>query len=478
MDAASDALPASGPQISDVQRLAPEVKGLILSHLEGDITSLRSCALVCTSWATLARPYLFRKVVCRPGVPARTWDDFLLFLTTSSDVALHIRWLTVDGYIPETRRVAAFVKPTPPEPAPAPNSTHAATLLPSEPPRSERPISLKLLSIYSCSVHSLMPLHHLFASIARIETFVLKYFNMSDFYTLPAGTLNVRIGTIHIDGTLGPMGQHFWEELRRSLTPGAATGGLCVSTRFVGGRGEAELSLWDLLSAFGPDVHSVTANVLGASCHDFCQIVGGDISPSLDALTYLRRPAGLATTAALLAILATGSSEFPEFPRIDLSSSTSIREIVLYLTTTSVKTGPYATRLYARLLENNWSLLSNAPTSLTHIELRFQRYGRHIPAMIDHLRAVNDPAVNPGPVRWSTVDEGTLARFPDLEAFTCVLCDGGFVEQYGPFKRAEAVASGSGVGKQEEYDDYVELLQSVLPRLDERGLLRFRMAAS
>ncbi|RDX46366.1 hypothetical protein OH76DRAFT_1356286, partial [Lentinus brumalis] len=78
------------PTTSRFHRLPPELKGLVISHLEGDGTSLRSCALVCTSWAALTRPHLFRKVVCRPAVPMRTWSDFVVFLITSPDVARFI----------------------------------------------------------------------------------------------------------------------------------------------------------------------------------------------------------------------------------------------------------------------------------------------------------------------------------------------------------------------------------------------------
>ncbi|TFK90465.1 hypothetical protein K466DRAFT_384601 [Polyporus arcularius HHB13444] len=362
-----------------------------------------------------------------------------------------------------------------------PNSTDT-TIKPFTRTICQRPISLKMLSIRACEVYALMPLYYLLDSIAHIDTFTLRSLYMLGFHKLPTGTLNVRISTIHVDGAFA-IGVHCWKELRRSLTPGAVQG-LRVSTRLVvrselRNRDPSE-SLLEFLAAFGPDVVSVTVNVLGASCHDFNRIVGGEVHPSLKASTYLQpgRPLGVADTAAVFNIMALASTEFPEFPRIDLSSSVSLREMVLYLTTTSVKTGPSATRLYARLLENNCSLLSTAPTSLTHIELRFQRYGPHIRAMIDDLRAIDDPTANPGPVRWSTVDEGMFARFPDLEAFTCVLCDGGFVEQHGPLalERAEPVAPDSGVGRQQEFDEYVELLKEVLPRLHGRDLLRFRMS--
>ncbi|TFK90464.1 hypothetical protein K466DRAFT_583726 [Polyporus arcularius HHB13444] len=104
MDASPDAPPDPVPPTSDVERLAPEIKALILSHLEDDIPSLRSCALVCASWTESARLYLFRRVVCRPSVPTRTWDDFFAFLTASPEVTQSIRWLTVDGYNPETKK--------------------------------------------------------------------------------------------------------------------------------------------------------------------------------------------------------------------------------------------------------------------------------------------------------------------------------------------------------------------------------------
>ncbi|KAI0708727.1 hypothetical protein C8T65DRAFT_649864 [Cerioporus squamosus] len=100
----------------------------------------------------------------------------------------------------------------------------------------------------------------------------------------------------------------------------------------------------------------------------------------------------------------------------------------------------------------------------------------HNRALIYQRRAAQ--AAAPPRTRWSTFDEGTLARFPSLEAFTCVICDGGFVDQYGPFvgQGVQMVPQAPSCSRQQEFDGFVELLKGVLPRLHERGLLRFRMS--
>ncbi|TFK84727.1 hypothetical protein K466DRAFT_214729 [Polyporus arcularius HHB13444] len=508
------------------RRLPPELKGLVFSHLEGDDTSLSSCTLVCTSWAALTRPHLFRKVVCRPAVPMRTWDDFVVFLVTTPDVARFIRWLTVDGaptsgstqtsdillepmidalgripaltnlYIRWTRFCSASSEPKLPS-TPAP-----ATIAPQAP--RQRPISLKMLSICSCRVDTLVPLYHLLTSIAHIKTLALYGLSLeaSSAQPLPA-PLSTRIGVIQVDGY--PLGGQFWTWLRRCLVseaspglpiPMSLSGGpMAVSTSLRCGP-MAAATLKELLTVFGKDLHAVRINVLGASCHDLRYVVTG--APT--------RPPYLQpiTTAFPL----TSASEFPGFPRVDLNPYNSIKKLVLHFTTTSaMKTSRCATRFYGRLLENNWVLLSNAPTSLELIELRFQRYGPHTRSMLDDLRNIGNPAMDPEPPRlrmiddetlarfppniramletrhpprprWSMVDEGTLARFPALQAFTCVLCDGGFLDEYGPYVREDVDLGPKvpGSSRQQEFGDYVELLKSVLPRLHEKGILRFRMS--
>ncbi|RDX46367.1 hypothetical protein OH76DRAFT_888182 [Lentinus brumalis] len=455
---------------TNIQPFPPEILDAVLSHVEGDITTLRTCTLVCASWAALARPYLFKKVACRPAVPTRTWDDFFEFLATSPDVARYIRWFTVDGGTPssrvimsnvQTERVLEVLERLPllvglyitkvvfPRPH-ADNAVERAAKTPSA-----RRRQLQVLSIHSCPFLTLVPLYRLLASIAHIETFAVHDPILICSFDLPPESLDTDIRAIHVEGTFARAGQ-FWASLRHRLPSGSAPG-LSVVTRLIGGW-RAVASLQELLAAFGTDIQSVSVNVLGASCE-----LRSVVRPSIVAAP----PTSIDETVTI------PSSDFLAFPLTLNMQFLSIQTLVLYFTTASMRMGGDATTLYTRLLENNWRVLFNAPTSITHIELRFQRYGPHLRSALDDVRGVIDPAVE---WWWSKLDESTLARFSDLEAFICVLCDGGFVEQYGPFEDAEPVASGPSCSRQQEFDDYVELLKGVLPRLHERGILRFRMS--
>ncbi|TFK90463.1 hypothetical protein K466DRAFT_563520 [Polyporus arcularius HHB13444] len=318
---------------------------------------------------------------------------------------------------------------------------------------------LQVLSVHSCLVETLTPLYRLLASIANIETFAVHDLILLNSITLPPVPLNTQISAIHVDGSF-PQGGRFWASLRHRL-PSTSAAGLSVTTRLIGGW-RAVTSLQEVLTAFGTDVQSVSINVLARSC---------------DIRSLVPRP------GSVISVPRTSIQEpvFPSFEFIDATPINldlqllSIRTVVLYFTTTCTRTGRDATTLYALLLENNWRILSNAPATITNIELRFQRYGPHVRSVLDDMRAINDPVVSRR-ARWSTLDEGTLARFPHLEAFLCVLCDGGFLEQYGPFQGAEPVALGPSCSRQQEFDDYVELLKGVLPQMHERGILQFKMS--
>ncbi len=78
------------------ERVPLDVIEVVLSHLD-DVNTLRSCALVCSSFLPLARPYLFRGVVYRPAVPSRTFKDLLAFLATLPEPSGFLRAVTVDG---------------------------------------------------------------------------------------------------------------------------------------------------------------------------------------------------------------------------------------------------------------------------------------------------------------------------------------------------------------------------------------------
>ncbi|RDX46371.1 hypothetical protein OH76DRAFT_1485611 [Lentinus brumalis] len=447
----------TSPTTTNIQPFPPETVDAILSHVEGDITTLRSCRLVGASWAALARPYLFRKVVCRPGVPTRTWVDFFEFLATLPDIARCIRWLTINGFTPKTpsnmsaveiERVLEVLERLPllirlyitrvtlPG-RQAEDAFESAATMPSMYRRQ-----LQVLSVHSCLVETLTPLYRLLASIASIETFAVHDLILLNSITLPPVPLNTQISAIHVDGSF-PQGGRFWASLRHRLPPSSATG-VSVSTGLIGGW-RAVTSLQELLTAFGTDVQSVSINVLARSC---------------DIRSLVPRP------GSVISVPRTSIQE-PVFPLFEFIDSTPII-LDLQLSLHS----DCRTVLHD---DNNWRILSNAPANITNIELRFQRYGPHVRSVLDDMRAINDPVVSRR-AQWSTLDEGTLARFPHLEAFLCVLCDGGFLEQYGPFQGAEPVGSGPSCSRQQEFDNYVKLLKGVLPRMHERSILQFKMS--
>ncbi|RPD55221.1 hypothetical protein L226DRAFT_616361 [Lentinus tigrinus ALCF2SS1-7] len=478
----------SPSNIRNIQRLSPELLGLVLSHMDGDIATLKVCSLVCPTWASQARRVLFREVVVRPAMPSRTWTDFFQLLSASPEVARYIRRLMLCGHDPkgEQRQVQTGHLSEALERLPSltelftkngmfasfrRNSKGVSGTGMTALSAPERPLQLRLLSLENCEVRDFAPLHQLFTHLGKVETLVLHQIKVDVCHLdLPSPLaeilmrhqamvgaiqpalpppLAVRVGTIQTDRVRAPVSsiqslQGFYQFLRRSFSPPAA--GLSVSTRLVDGPGE----LLKMLNTFDRDVRSVSINVLLGSCDPDDIVVG------------------------------TVESKYHYLPYFSFASHTSIRELVLYFTTTSVMAGRHAVDLYKRILANNWSVLSNAPTSLTHIELRFQRCGLHMRYVLDDLRVLYGPGADPGEVGWRTVDEGTLQRFPRLEAFTCVLCDEGFfANQSMPFEDAETVAQvlGSSVRRrQQEFDDYAALLQGLLPRLHERGLLRFRMS--
>ena len=61
-------------------RVPIDVFIVVLSYVNG-VDTLRSCALVCSSWHLHIRPYLFRQIVYRPAIPSRTFKDLEVFLS-------------------------------------------------------------------------------------------------------------------------------------------------------------------------------------------------------------------------------------------------------------------------------------------------------------------------------------------------------------------------------------------------------------
>ena len=463
--------PSLQPAIS--RRFSPELTALVFGHLRGDICTLQACSLVCTSWTALAHPFLLHKIIVYyPPVETRTWCDFAQLLTMSPIIGKYVRCLTFcgrkqPGELIRVREVVIDDIREALERLPLLTElriqkgefrlSRALPILVTEPPTRppSRTHHLQLLLLEETRFITADPFYELFTHLDRVDTLVIKNISCVIHEPLPRilGQLHVSFGTIQVD-CIWPVPQHFWDILHQCLVPRAicTETGLSISTSLEGPF--SSLTLKALLVTFSDrNVRSFAINVLWSTCRPK-HLVDGTVDSN------------------------TIRNFFPQLPLTLLSS---IRDVVLYFTTTSMTTGRRATCLYSRLLENNWKVLMNSPTQLTHIELRFQRFGLHMQSVLDDLRAMHDPIPSHGTeVGWKTVDEGTIARFPNLETFTCVLCDGGFVDQHGPFDDAEVDTApdhgNSSMRRQREFDDYVDLLTGFLPQLYENGLLRFRMS--
>ncbi|KAI0350813.1 hypothetical protein OH77DRAFT_1008220 [Trametes cingulata] len=84
---------------SPVQILPPlpgEITDAIIDHLHDSRDTLRSCALVCSSWLASSRHHLFAFFSAGPEKAALT--DLLDFVTTKPDVTGHIRHFLLYGY--------------------------------------------------------------------------------------------------------------------------------------------------------------------------------------------------------------------------------------------------------------------------------------------------------------------------------------------------------------------------------------------
>lgn len=321
-----------------------------------------------------------------------------------------------------------------PYPTPAPKPTRA----------------VEMVKIQDCIIiRDAVPFRHFLSQFGRIESLVLKlvvvHLTPSPSRMMALPPIEVQLGSLSVSDVIGP------NEVLETMFDGFKAQASHLSISVVPNPGRADRDgLNDLLSPFTL-VHTLSVNVLNLSCSLKWFIEGHGNSPPPN----------------LKHVVLQG------WYRPDLTTFSSLHTLVLYYTTTSMVQGKFATLLYAGILETNWRLLSNAPTSLRHIELRLQRYGPHWRDTIDELWAIDD--MEPSHVLWEVVDAGTLTRFPELESFTCVLCDGGFIEQWGPIKELSAIPR-SIHSRQVEFDDYVAFLRDVFPRLHAAGRLRFKMS--
>ncbi|KAI0708724.1 hypothetical protein C8T65DRAFT_208760 [Cerioporus squamosus] len=304
-----------------------------------------------------------------------------------------------------------------------------------------------MVRIQDCVIlRDVMPFRHFLSQFGRIDALVLKRVvvesNRIQLAVRPP--VEVELRSVFVSAVTGS------NHLLRRMFDDFHAQSSALSISIVPRGGELDrFALKDLLSPFTL-VHTLSVNVLSLTCSLKWIVEGQSNSPSLKQ-----------------------SDVSSEWIQMDLLRFSSLDTLVLYSTTTSLVHRETATLLYAGILANNWRLLSNAPTSLRRIELRFQRYGPHWRDTIDELWAIDD--LEPSLARWETVDAGTLARFPDLESFTCVLCDGGFVKQWGPIE-GPSVTPKSVHSRHVEFEDYVAFLRDVFPRLHAAGRLRFRLS--
>ena len=426
---------------------------------------------MCKVWKALAHPLLFRNLVRSSRIPTRAWGDF------PPAIGQYVRCLTFCGghqgtdlwdvleQLPQLTELHVWrgsfwfsesCKLEDPQAAVEDRSMH---------PRSPPP-DLKLLSIKECTFLKAISLYQLLSHLGRVDTLILQDVHFVDILSeseLPP-QLRVRVRAIRMLPARDP--SQFWPFLRRCFTPVPLQTGIGNADVDDSAGLSLSTSLNTVSSIFlegfrDQNVRSVSINVLRATCSPTHLVLG---TISLDNNTIY--------------------NSCPPVPLKEFAST--LRKIVLYFTTT----GQSTTFLYIRMLKNNWEILKSAPNTLTHIELCFQRFGLHMRYVLNDLRAIHnsvgdmDPEMDPDldrrDIRWRTIDKGTVKRFPALEAFTCVLCDGGFVDENGPFHDAEVdnepLPDNIGLRRQREYDDHVELLQGLLWRLDEKGLLRFKMS--
>ena len=115
---------------------------------------------------------------------------------------------------------------------------------------------------------------------------------------------------------------------------------------------------------------------------------------------------------------------------------------------------------------------------ISHVTLRFQRFGPHTKTTEWTLKAILDPG---GWFSCHGVMEGLLLQFKHLETLTCILCDDGFTEQYGDYLLEDTTSTTSGsideeISREEEYAAYESFVKTSFPQFLARGILRIQRA--
>ena len=447
-------------------RVPIDVFNVVLSYVNG-VATLRSCALVCSSWHLHIRPYLFRRIVYRPAIPSRTFKDLEVFLSTLPEPGRFLRSVTIDGLVEGGgRRIELPVEEILEQLAQLPMVTHitlknlklarhhaspaAASISDVASPKLTRPIgrAVKELQVRECLfLRYGVPFLHFLSHFKSIDALTLKRVVVespreSELAELPP--CRVQLGSVFFSGVHATGSNRVLGRIFDGFDAQTSSSPPSVALTLYGGM--VDRTLGDLVAPIRRHVRMLSVNVLVATCSITRIIVDQAHYP-----------------------LPAHYSDMPmeQLSRLSLDEFSSLHTLVLYSTTTNTLRGESATVLYGAVLANNWKVLSQVPVQkLRRVELRFQLYGIHRRDTIDELRAVD----------WETVDAGMLARFPCLESLVCVLCDGGFLEQWEPLEVTPAAISRPVHGLQAEFDDYVALLEAALPRLHAAGLLHFRMS--
>ncbi|KAI0755835.1 hypothetical protein C8Q74DRAFT_1305600 [Fomes fomentarius] len=97
-------------QTTDVP-LPVETTDIIIDHLHNDIRSLRACSLVCHAWLPSTRHHLFNSFTIKPG--DAYFADSVTFLTTTPEIARHIRSLRIISHPVSLTQMDTLIKSIP-----------------------------------------------------------------------------------------------------------------------------------------------------------------------------------------------------------------------------------------------------------------------------------------------------------------------------------------------------------------------------
>ena len=165
----------------------------VLDHLHNDITTLKTCTLVCRTWIPASRYHLFEEIRCSPELPGKHVEDLSQWIADSPEVVPFIRSLLVTGDgnkffhngVPIATlgpSIPVFIEDLLPVLLACPNlrsvrlkyiqiSSRKPINVPYNPPATLA--CLDRLSIITCSaaLHTFQPIYRLLSLFDRIEEF-------------------------------------------------------------------------------------------------------------------------------------------------------------------------------------------------------------------------------------------------------------------------------------------------------------------